>query len=74
MTREKLAPVMLILWLVPLVLAATLWFWPPRGDDSYHHTINAIEQAFGTYVEQQMDMTIEEGTTAYNIIGTTIIS
>jgi hypothetical protein len=45
MTREKLAPVMLILWLVPLALAATLWFWPPRGDDSYHHTINAIEQA-----------------------------
>ena len=33
--------------------------------------INAIEQAFGTYVEQQMDMTIKEGRTAYNIIGTT---
>ncbi len=33
--------------------------------------INAIENAFGTYVEQQMDMTIEEGKTAYNIIGTT---
>ena len=33
--------------------------------------INAIENAFGTYVEQQMDMTIEDGETAYNIIGTT---
>jgi hypothetical protein len=33
--------------------------------------INAIENAFGTYVEQQMDMRISEGKTAYNIIGTT---
>jgi hypothetical protein len=32
------------LWLVPLVLAAVFWFWPPRGDDSYHHSINAVEQ------------------------------
>lgn len=35
----------LVLWLVPIVLAAVFWFWPPRGDDSYHHTINAVEQA-----------------------------
>jgi len=35
----------LALWLVPLVLAAVFWFWPPRGRDSYHHTINAVEQA-----------------------------
>lgn len=33
--------------------------------------INAIEEAFGTYTEQQMDMTIKDGTTSYNIIGTT---
>lgn len=32
------------LWLVPLVVAAVFWFWPPRGDDSYHHAINAVEQ------------------------------
>ena len=32
------------LWLVPLVLATVFWFWPPRGEDSYHHTINAVEQ------------------------------
>lgn len=35
----------LALWLVPLVLAVTFWFLPPDGDDSYHHTMNAIEQA-----------------------------
>ena len=33
--------------------------------------INAIESVFGTYVEQQTDMTIEDGITSYNIIGTT---
>ena len=33
--------------------------------------INAIENAFGTYTEQQMDMTIKDGMTLYNIIGTT---
>jgi opacity protein-like surface antigen len=33
--------------------------------------INAIENAFGTYVEQQTDMTINNGETDYNIIGTT---
>jgi hypothetical protein len=33
--------------------------------------INAIENAFGTYAEQQMDMTIKDGMTSYNIIGTT---
>lgn len=33
--------------------------------------INAIESAFGTYTEQQMDMTIKDGMTSYNIIGTT---
>ena len=33
--------------------------------------INAIENAFGTYTEQQMDMTIKEGMTTYDIIGTT---
>ena len=33
--------------------------------------INAIESVFGTYVEQQTDMTIEDGITSFNIIGTT---
>lgn len=33
--------------------------------------INAIENAFGTYAEQQMDMTIKEGTTSYDIYGGT---
>ncbi len=33
--------------------------------------INAIENAFGTYAEQQTDMTIKDGMTSYNIIGTT---
>jgi len=33
--------------------------------------INAIENAFGTYTEQQTDMTIRDGMTSYNIIGTT---
>ncbi len=33
--------------------------------------IAAIEKVFGTYVEQQTDMTIEEGMTFYNIIGST---
>lgn len=33
--------------------------------------INAIENAFGTYTEQQMDMTIKEGITSYNIYGGT---
>ena len=33
--------------------------------------INALENAFGTYVEQQADMTLANGNTAYNIIGTT---
>jgi hypothetical protein len=36
--------VSLTLLLVPIVLAAVFWFRPPRGDDSYHHTINAVEQ------------------------------
>ncbi len=33
--------------------------------------INAIENAFGTYTEQQTDMTIKDGMTSFNIIGTT---
>jgi len=33
--------------------------------------INAIESVFGTYVEQQTDMTIEDGMTSFNIIGST---
>ncbi len=33
--------------------------------------INAIENAFGSYAEQQMDMTIKEGMTSYDFIGTT---
>lgn len=37
--------VVLVLWLVPVALAAIFWFRPPRGDDSYHHTMNAVEQA-----------------------------
>jgi len=35
--------------------------------------INAIENAFGTYAEQQFDMTIEDGITDYHIIGGTKI-
>jgi hypothetical protein len=34
-----------VLWLVPLALAVIFWFRPPRGVDSYHHAINAVEQA-----------------------------
>jgi hypothetical protein len=33
--------------------------------------INAIEKEFGTYVEQQTDMTLSDGRISYNIIGTT---
>lgn len=33
--------------------------------------VNAIENAFGTYAEQQTDMTIKNGKTSYNIVGTT---
>ncbi len=33
--------------------------------------INAIENAFGLYTEQQFDMTIKNGLTTYNTIGTT---
>jgi hypothetical protein len=33
--------------------------------------IDAIEKEFGTYVEQQTDMTLADGKTSYNIIGTT---
>ena len=33
--------------------------------------INAIEQAFGTYIEQQTDMLIEDGITSFNTIGST---
>jgi hypothetical protein len=33
--------------------------------------IDAIQKAFGTYVEQQTDMTIENGKTDFNIIGST---
>ena len=33
--------------------------------------IDAIQKAFGTYVEQQSDMSIANGRTSYNIIGTT---
>ncbi len=33
--------------------------------------INAIESVFGTFVEQQTDMTIDDGITSFNIIGST---
>jgi len=33
--------------------------------------INAIQEAFGTYVEQEADITLENGTVSYNIIGGT---
>jgi len=50
--------------------------WNMTEDETYDKAenlakINAIENAFGTYAEQQMDMTIKDGTTSYNIIGTT---
>ena len=28
-----------------VALATLLWFWPPDGDDAYHHTIGAVEQS-----------------------------
>ncbi len=43
--RETMRRVLLLVWVVPLALAMLFWFRPPRGDDSYHHTINAVEQA-----------------------------
>lgn len=30
---------------VGVALAALFWFCPPDGDDAYHHTISAVEQA-----------------------------
>jgi hypothetical protein len=33
--------------------------------------INAIQEAFGTYVEQEADITLQNGTISYNIIGGT---
>lgn len=33
--------------------------------------IDAVEKQFGTYVEQQTDITLADGRTSYNIIGTT---
>jgi len=33
--------------------------------------INAIENSFGTYVEQNADITVKEGAVSYNIIGST---
>lgn len=31
--------------LIPIALAALFWICPPDGDDAYHHTIGAVEQA-----------------------------
>jgi hypothetical protein len=42
-----------------------------RGKAEELAKINAIEQAFGTYTEQQFDMRIEDGKTTFNTIGTT---
>ena len=33
-----------IVWLMPVVLAAVLWWFPPRGDDAYYHSVGAVEQ------------------------------
>ena len=33
--------------------------------------INAVENAFGTYVEQDADIKVDNGIVSYNIIGTT---
>lgn len=33
--------------------------------------INAVENAFGTYIEQDADIKVDNGTVSYNIIGTT---
>jgi hypothetical protein len=30
---------------IPIALAVLFWFCPPDGDDAYHHTIGAVEQA-----------------------------
>ena len=32
-------------WLLPLVLATVFWWFPPRGDDAYYHSVSAVEQA-----------------------------
>lgn len=31
--------------LISFALAGLFWFFPPDGDDAYHHTIGAVEQA-----------------------------
>ena len=31
-------------WLLPIVLAVVFWFFPPRGDDAYYHSVGAVEQ------------------------------
>ena len=32
------------LWLLPIVLAVVFWWFPPRGDDAYYHSVGAVEQ------------------------------
>ncbi len=32
------------MWLLPVVLAAVLWRFPPRGDDAYYHSVSAVEE------------------------------
>ncbi len=33
-----------VLWLLPIVLAVVFWWFPPRGDDAYYHSVGAVEQ------------------------------
>ncbi len=32
------------LWLLPVALAVVFWWFPPRGDDAYYHSVSAVEQ------------------------------
>ncbi len=33
-----------IVWLLPVALAVVFWWFPPRGDDAYYHSVSAVEQ------------------------------
>ena len=33
-----------VLWLVPIVMVALLWWLPVDGDDVYYHAIRSVEQ------------------------------
>ncbi len=33
-----------VMWLLPVALAVVFWWFPPRGDDAYYHSVSAVEQ------------------------------